>query len=92
MHEHITSYKQNPTQKFHKILKDFQKPQKLQENPKPRSKCVKCMKNERLKKHTKGKMQGLGRNPSGEDEGVEGKVFGREKEMFLSREIGENEI
>ena len=37
-------------------------------------------------------MHKLGQNPSGEDEGVEGKVFGREKEMFLSREIGENEI
>ena len=36
------------------------------------------MKNERLEKHTRGKMQGLGRNPSGEDEGVEGKVFRRE--------------
>ena len=45
-HEHITSYKQNPIQKFHKKLKDFQKPQKFQENPKPRSKCVKCMKND----------------------------------------------
>ena len=26
MHEHITSYKQNPNQKFHKILNNFQKP------------------------------------------------------------------
>ena len=65
MHEHITSYKQNPTQKFHKILKDFQKPQKFQEKPKPRSKCMKCMKKEILEKHTKGKTQGLGQNPSG---------------------------
>ena len=30
-------------------------------------------------------MQGLGRNPIGEDEGVKGKMFGREKEMFLSK-------
>ena len=30
-------------------------------------------------------MQGLGQNPSGEDEGVERKMFGREKEMFLSK-------
>ena len=43
------------------------------------------MKKERLEKHTRGKMQGLGRNPRGEDEGVEGKMFGREKEMFLSK-------
>ena len=35
------------------------------------------------------KMQGLGWNPSGEDEGIEGKVFGREKEMFLSKRKGE---
>ena len=45
-HEHKTSYKQNPTQKFHKKLTDFQKPQKFQGNLKPRSKCVKCMKND----------------------------------------------
>ena len=31
------------------------------------------------------KMQGLGWNPSGEDEDVEGKKFGREKEVFLSK-------
>ena len=55
MHGHITSFKQNPTQKFHKILIDFQKPQKFHKNPKPRSKCVKCMKNKRLKKNTRGK-------------------------------------
>ena len=89
MHEHITSYKQSLTQKFQKILKDFQKCQKFQENLKPRSKCVKCMKKERLEKHTRGKMQGLDRNPSREDEGVEGKVFGREKEKFLSKRKGE---
>ena len=91
MHEHLTSYKQNPTQKFHKILKDFQKPQKFQENPKPKSKCMKCMKKERLEKHTRRKNQGLNRNPSGEDEWVEGKVFRREKEVFLSREKKGNE-
>ena len=43
------------------------------------------MKKKRREKHTRRKMQGLGRNPSGEDEGVEGKMFGREKEMFLSK-------
>ena len=89
IHEHITSYKQNLTQKFHKILKDFQNPKKFQENPKPRSKCVKCKKNKRLEKHTRGKMQSFGWNPSREDERVEGKVFGREKEMFLSKRKGE---
>ena len=47
------------------------------------------MKKERLEKHTRGKMQGLGQNPSGEDEGVEGKVFGREKKMFLLKRKGE---
>ena len=49
MHEHITSYKQNPTQNFHKILKDFQKPQKFEEKPKPRSKCMKCMKEREIR-------------------------------------------
>ena len=62
MHEHMTSYKQNPTQNFQKIFRDFQKPQKFQENPKPRSKC---MKNERKKDHTKEEMVTLGQKPSG---------------------------
>ena len=48
MHEHIISFKQKSTQKIHKILINFQKPQKIHKNPKPRSKCVKCMKNKRL--------------------------------------------
>ena len=65
MHDHIASNKQHPTQKFHKNLKKFQKPQKFQENLKPRSKCVKCMKNEGLRDHTWGEMHKLGRNPSG---------------------------
>ena len=33
--------------------------------------------------------QDLGRKTSGEGEGVDGKVFGREKKEFLLREIGE---
>ena len=40
------------------------------------------MKKQRKRDHTRGKNQGSGRNPSGEDEWVEGKVFGREKEGF----------
>ena len=55
MHEHIGSFKQNPTQKFHKNLINFEKPQKSFKNQKPMYKCVKCMKNERLEKHTRGK-------------------------------------
>ena len=34
-------------------------------------------------------MQGLGQNPSGEDEEFEWEVFEREKKDFLSREIEE---
>ena len=34
MHEHIGSYKQNPTQKFHKYLINFEKPQKKIQKPK----------------------------------------------------------
>ena len=65
MHEHITTYKQNLTQKFHKILKDFPKPQNFYKNPKPRSKCVKCMKNEGKRDQTRKEMITLGQNPSG---------------------------
>ena len=65
MHEHITTYKQNLTQKFHKIFKDFPKPQNFYKNPKPRSKCVKCMKNEGKRDQTRKEMITLGQNPSG---------------------------
>ena len=83
MHEHIATNKQNLTQKFHKNLKSFQNPKKFQETPKLRSKCVKCMKNEGLRDHTKGEMHYLGRNPSGEDEKSEKRVFGeRERDSF----------
>ena len=34
MHDHIASNKQHPTQKFHKNLKSFQKPQKFHKPPK----------------------------------------------------------
>ena len=34
MHDHIASNKQHPTQKFHKNLKNFQKPQKFHKTPK----------------------------------------------------------
>ena len=60
MHEHITTYKQNPTQKFYKILKVFQKPKFFYENPKPRSKCVKCMKNEGKRDHSREEKITLG--------------------------------
>ena len=65
MHEHIGSFKQNPTQKFHKYLINFEKPQKIFKNPKPRSECMKCMKNERKKDHTREEIITLGQNPSG---------------------------
>ena len=34
MHEHIRSFKQNPTQKFHQNFINFEKPPKFQEIPK----------------------------------------------------------
>ena len=52
---------------------------------------MKCIKNERLEKLTRGKKQGLGQNPSGEDEKVEGRVFGREKEGFCREKLKKNE-
>ena len=42
-----------PIPKFHKTFINFEKPQKNFKNPKPRSKCVKCMKNEWKRDHTK---------------------------------------
>ena len=34
MHEHIESFTQNPSQKFHKIFINFEKPQKVFKKPK----------------------------------------------------------
>ena len=47
MHEVLNLFKQHPSQKLHKTFINFEKPQKILNNPKPRSKCMKCMKNER---------------------------------------------
>ena len=54
-------------------------------NPKPRSKCMKCMKNERKRDHTSEEKITLGRNPSGFEVQREKRMFGKEKESFLSR-------
>ena len=40
---------------FTKYSNIFKNPKNFKQNPKPRSKCVKCMKKERLEKHTRGK-------------------------------------
>ena len=49
MHEHLGSFIQNPSQKFHKNFINFEKPQKIFKNPKHRSKRMKCMIQERNK-------------------------------------------
>ena len=67
------------THQFSKTPKNFKKTQKS------RSKCMKCMKNEGLRDHTKWEMHNLGWKPSGEGERVEGKVFGKGEKNFLSR-------
>ena len=45
---------------FTKYSSIFKNPKKFQENPKPRFKCVKCMKNEGLREHTRGEMHNPG--------------------------------
>ena len=47
MHEVLDSFKQHPSQKLHKTFINFEKPPKFIKNPKPKSKCMKCVKNER---------------------------------------------
>ena len=47
MHEVLNSFKRHPSQKFHNNFINFEKPQKNFKNPKPRPKCMKCMKNKR---------------------------------------------
>ena len=43
MHEVLNSFKQHPSQKFHKNFINFEKPQKFSKIPKVRSKGMKCM-------------------------------------------------
>ena len=45
MNKHIGSFKQNPTQKFHKYLINFEKPQKLFKNKKPITNISSILKN-----------------------------------------------
>ena len=49
------------------------------------------LKNERLEKHTRGKTQGLGQNPSGEDVLTEKRVFGRWKDSLCQERMREME-
>ena len=49
------------------------------------------LKNERLEKHTRGKTQGLGWNPSGEEVLTEKRVFGRWKDSFCQERMREME-
>ena len=53
MHEVKRSFKQKPIPKFQQTLKNFEKPQNFSKTPKPSSKCMKCMNNERKRDHTK---------------------------------------
>ena len=48
MHEVFWVNLQNPSQKLHKNLFDFEKPQILQKSQKLRFQRMKCMKNERI--------------------------------------------
>ena len=50
---------------------------------------MKCMIKREKKDHTRWRTQGLGQKSSGQGEEVEWGVFGREKRVFLSREIRE---
>ena len=47
MHEVLNSFKQHLSQKLHKTFINSEKPQNFSNNLKPRSKCMKCMKNEK---------------------------------------------
>ena len=50
---------------------------------------MKCMIKREKRYHTRGRKQALDWKTSGEGEEVEWEVFGREKRVFLSREIKE---
>ena len=65
MHEVFKIKSLKPIPKFQQKLNNFGKPQKIYKNPKPRSKCMKSMKNERKKDHTREEMITLGRRSNG---------------------------
>ena len=92
MHEHISSFKQNPTQKFYKQPINFQKPQTIFKTQKPRSKCMKCMKKDRKRDHTSEEKTTLGRNPSRFEVQREKRVFGSEEEVFYRERSRRPEI
>ena len=89
MHEHLGSLTQNLSQKFHKTFINFEKPHKNFKNPKPRSKCVKCMKNEWKRDHTKWFEIRKGWKSHGFEVWERRKCLGGEKTDFVKKDRGE---
>ena len=59
---HLSKTQPKNSQNIHQFSKT---PKKKLKNPKTRSKCMKCMKNERKRDHANEEKITLGRNPSG---------------------------
>ena len=89
MHEVLNSFKQHPSQKFHKDLINFEKPQKFSKIPKVRSKGMKCMIKWGIKDLTSEEEQDQGLKTLGNEVCNEREEFGRWKGWKQSREIQE---
>ena len=88
MHEYLGSFTQNSSQKFHKNFINFEKPQKNFKIPKPRSKCVKCMKNKGKRDPTKWFETREGRKSRGLEVLKEKGVFRRWRDWFYWERSG----
>ena len=80
MHGVLKSFKQNPSHKVCENLINFQKPQKLGK------KCMKCMIKRWKRDHTYEKQE---KTEERVGKMKKSEVFGRGRDTFLSREIGE---
>ena len=85
MHEHIGSFKHNQTQKFHKNLINFKKPQK------PRSKCMKCMIKDRKEIIIDEEHKIWAKKQVGKVKRLSEKCLGERKECFCRDKSERNE-
>ena len=91
MHEILNSFKWKLIPKFQQYLINLEKPQNFSKTPKPRFQNMKCMNNKRKEAYQVKKiLKKTWRNLEDQD-WSEMRVFGREKDRAIEREIKRNE-
>ena len=91
MHKHLTSFWQNPSQKFSKNFIDFEKSQNFPKTRKVRLQIVKCIMKRGIKDLTSEEEQDQDQRRSGEKIWSEWKVFGKVRSLKGSKEIKKSE-